>query len=225
MIARLDDLVTKRTGQILDAAAEKNDVNFVRDVAYALPMHMIGDIIGIPESDRGDVFHWTDLIMRAADPDQAIPPATLQGAQTSLFGYAAQLGEAKRRKPADDVWSILSTVTIDDEDGRSASLTPLELDQFFLILSIAGSETTRNVISSGLLAFLEHPDQADQLHQLRLAQLTQAEDSRQLALPQRFLQPPRHARVSRFGGMIRSGVRRGEKIPKKVLPELACVCI
>lgn len=52
MIARLDDLVAQRASQVLDAAAEKRDVNFVRDVAYALPMHMISDIVGISEADR-----------------------------------------------------------------------------------------------------------------------------------------------------------------------------
>jgi len=163
MIARLDDLVVQRTTEVLDAAAAKNDIDFVRDVAYALPMHMISDIIGIPEADRAEVFHWTDVIMRAADPTQRITPAALGETQRSLFGYAAQLGEEKRRHPVDDVWSILSTVTIEDDEGHASSLSPLELDQFFLILTIAGSETTRNVISTGLLAFLDHPEQMELL--------------------------------------------------------------
>ena len=163
MITRLDALVTERTTQVLDAAADKDQINFVREVAYALPMHMISDIIGIPERDRADVFHWTDVIMRAADPRQNIPPAALADAHRSLFGYAEQLGEDRRRTPADDVWSILSTVAMEDDDGRSSSLTSLELDQFFLILTIAGSETTRNVISAGLLALLEHRDQMELL--------------------------------------------------------------
>jgi cytochrome P450 len=162
-IARLDELVVHRTTQVLEAAAEKNDVNFVRDVAYPLPMHMIGDIMGIPEQDRADVFHWTDVIMRAADQRQGIAVGELETAHRALFAYAADLGESKRRKPGDDVWSILSTVTLDNDAGRPTSLTPLELDQFFLILSIAGSETTRNVISTGLVALLEHPDQLDRL--------------------------------------------------------------
>jgi cytochrome P450 len=163
MIARLDDLVSLRTTQILDAAAEQDEIDFVRDVAYALPMHIISDIIGIPETDRADVFRWTDLIMRAADPLQGITGEMLTEAGRSLFGYAAQLGDEKRRRPVDDVWSILSTVTVEDGNGRSASLTALELDQFFLILTIAGSETTRNVISAGLLALLERPDQMELL--------------------------------------------------------------
>jgi cytochrome P450 len=163
MISRLDELVVQRTTEVLDAAAAKNEVNFVSEVAYALPMHMISDIIGIPECDRADVFNWTDVIMRAADPHQNITPEVLQEAERSLFSYGARLGEAKRRNPCDDVWSILSSASIEDEEGKSSSLTRAELDQFFLLLTIAGSETTRNAISSGFVALLENRDQMERL--------------------------------------------------------------
>src|SRR5262249_47409304 len=121
------------------------------------------DIMGIPEEDRADVFRWTDLIGRGEDPQQDISRADHTEALASLFEYAKRLGEEKRRNPAGDVWSILSTVTIEDDDGRLASLSPLELDQFFMILAIAGSETTRNAISAGLVALLENPDQMELL--------------------------------------------------------------
>jgi cytochrome P450 len=164
MIARLDELVVQRATQVLDAAAEMNDVNFVRDVAYQLPMHLISDIMGIPESDRPDVFRWTDLITRAADPQQGISSAEQTAAERALFAYAQELGNEKRRNPTDDVWSILTVAEVEDDDGTPTRLTPLELDQFFLILTIAGSETTRNVISGGLVALLDH---RDQMHELR----------------------------------------------------------
>jgi cytochrome P450 len=163
MIARLDELVGQRATQVLDAVAERNDVNFVRDVAYQLPMHLISDIMGIPESDRPDVFHWTDVITRAADPLQGISDEQQSDAERSLFGYARQLGDEKRRNPTDDVWSILAHAEVEDDDGAPTRLTPLELDQFFLILTIAGSETTRNVISGGLVALLDHRDQMEGL--------------------------------------------------------------
>jgi hypothetical protein len=88
MIARLDELVVQRATEVLDAAAAKNDVNFVREVAYQLPMHLISDIMGIPESDRPDVFRWTDLITRAADPLQGISDAEQTAAERALFAYA-----------------------------------------------------------------------------------------------------------------------------------------
>jgi len=163
MIARLDELVVQRATQVLDAAAARNDINFVRDIAYQLPMHLISDVMGIPESDRPDVFRWTDLITRAADPQQGISDAEQTAAERALFGYAQQLGNEKRRNPADDVWSNLTVAEVEDDDGTPTRLTPLELDQFFLILTIAGSETTRNVISGGLVALLEHRDQMQEL--------------------------------------------------------------
>ncbi len=163
MIARLDDLVVRRTTEVLESAAAQGTVNFVRDVAYALPMHMISDIVGIPESDRPDVFTWTDTIMRAADPLQGITAAEEVAAQLALFTYGAELGAEKRRHPSDDVWSILATAEVQGDDGQAISLTPQELDRFFVLLTIAGSETTRNVISGGLLALNVNRDQMDRL--------------------------------------------------------------
>src|SRR5262249_7045950 len=148
---------------VLDAAAERNDVNFVRDVACQLPMHLISDIMGIPEADRPDVFRWTDLITRAADPLQDISDAEQTAAERALFAYARALGDEKRRNPTDDVWSILTVTEVADHGGRATRLTALEFDQFFLILTIAGSETTRNVISGGLVALLDHRDQMEAL--------------------------------------------------------------
>jgi cytochrome P450 len=163
MIARLDSLVVQRTTEVLDQASTQGAINFVREVAYALPMHMISDIVGIPESDRPDVFEWTDTIMRAADPLQGITAADEGAAQQALFMYGAELGAEKRRHPRDDVWSILATAEVEDEDGHAVSITPQELDRFFVLLTIAGSETTRNVISGGLLALNANRDQMDRL--------------------------------------------------------------
>jgi len=163
MIARLDEQVVRRTSQVLEEAAEKGEVNFVRDIAYQLPMHVIADIMGIPEPDRPKVFHWTDVYTRAADPLQGISPAQQAAAEQSLFAYGKALGEEKRRHPADDVWSALTVAQVNNDDGSRTSLTPLELEQFFLILTIAGSETTRNVISGGLVALLEYRNQWEAL--------------------------------------------------------------
>jgi cytochrome P450 len=163
MIRRLDEQVGARTTQVLDAAAARDTCNFVNDVAYQLPMHIIADIMGIPDADRPDVFRWTDTIMAAPDPAMDISPVEHLAAGMDLYKYAEHLGEDKRRNPTDDVWSILTTAEVEDDDGSLTSLTSSELDQFFLILAIAGSETTRSAISGGLVALLEHPEQMDRL--------------------------------------------------------------
>jgi cytochrome P450 len=163
MIARLDNRIDMWSRRIVDDITERGDCDFVRDVAYPLPMHLIADIIGIPETDRPWVFGRTDTVMRAADPRSPIAQADHDLAQLELFQYAQRLGEEKRSHPADDVWSILANAELDDGEGGAERLTELELDMFFLVLAIAGSETTRNTISQGLLALLDQPDQLARL--------------------------------------------------------------
>ena len=70
-----------------------------------------------------------------------------------FYEYARGARQGEAAEPADDVWSILTTAEIDGEDGETSAAHRPELDQFFLILSIAGSETTRSAISGGLVAF------------------------------------------------------------------------
>jgi len=80
------------------------------------------------------------------------------GLQVELFEYAEQLGRSKREHPSDDVWTTLSTVNLDG-DG----LGEAELNFFFMLLTAAGSETTRNALAVGLATLPEHPDQLDRL--------------------------------------------------------------
>lgn len=162
MIAQLDELVAQRTATILDTVAERGaggeQCDFVRDVAYPLPMHVIADIVGIPEADREWVFGRTDMFMRSADPAFGITHEERDTAQRELFEYAMQLCGDKRERPTDDVWSILTDAEINEGDGPTR-LTDFELDMFFLVLTVAGSETTRNAIAHGLIALAENPDQ------------------------------------------------------------------
>jgi cholest-4-en-3-one 26-monooxygenase len=109
------------------------------------------------------VFTWTDTIMSAPDPEAGISSDDWFLAGAQLYEYARELGEDKRRRPTDDVWSILTTAEVQGEDGEVWRLTASELDQFFLILTIAGSETTRSAMSGGLVALQEHRDQWDRL--------------------------------------------------------------
>ena len=87
---------------------QPGELDFVPEIAYQLPMHVIADIVGIPEADRPEVFRLTDLIMRATDPLQDISKEEQQNAEVALFTYAHELSAAKRANPTDDVWSILA---------------------------------------------------------------------------------------------------------------------
>ena len=72
MIAELESSIVRRTRQVLDEASDRGDVDFVVDVAYQLPMHVIADIVGIPDSDRQFVFHNAEVFLRAQDPAMGI---------------------------------------------------------------------------------------------------------------------------------------------------------
>ncbi|MBH0775526.1 cytochrome P450 [Nocardia bovistercoris] len=153
MVAGLEAKIADRAERILDAAAARVDVDFVADVSFQLPMHVIADIMGIPEQDRSEVFRLTDTMIRALDPSQGMSVQDRQSAEMEIFTYATGLSAEKRANPTDDVWSILANGTLE----------PFELDLFFTVLAIAGSETTSNALSQGILAFVNNPDQLDQL--------------------------------------------------------------
>lgn len=153
MIGLLEDQARQWASTIVDQALEKGRCNFVAEVAYRLPMHMIADIIGIPVSDRDWLFGLTTEMLLGLDPNLGL----------ELYEYAHRLGQEKRANPKDDVWTLLATAEVETDDGQRTQLSELELDLFFLLLTVAGSETTRNAISGGLVALLQHPDQLELL--------------------------------------------------------------
>ena len=159
MVGELEGHIVRRTTRILDEFADRGGGDFVTDVAYQLPMHVIADIIGIPDEDRPWVFERTEAMLLAYDPASGITEQQRHRSELELFDYAQALGLNKRTHPADDIWTILTNAEIDADDGTPTSLAEIELDMFFVVLAFAGSETTRNAISQGLMALLAHPDQ------------------------------------------------------------------
>jgi cytochrome P450 len=163
MIGRLEEHIAERSRLILDEAARAGECDFVRDVAYQLPMHVIADIVGIPEEDRAHIFTCTDATLRGFVPGSGISETERHGATLEHFRYAQELTAARRREPADDVWTIIAHAEVEDDEGNVTSVEGVELETFFMILAIAGSETTRNALTQGLMALLDHPQQLDDL--------------------------------------------------------------
>jgi cholest-4-en-3-one 26-monooxygenase len=154
MVGQLEDRIRDRTNEILDVAIEKVDVDFVTDIAAELPLQVIADLMGVPQEDRHLVFDWSNSLIGSSDPEYSADPEAPMRASMELFAYAHQLAEDKRVNPHDDLLSVLTQVSVDGEQ-----LSDLELDLFFLLLAVAGNETTRNLIAHGMHALLEHPDQ------------------------------------------------------------------
>jgi cytochrome P450 len=167
MTAKLEEQARSWAATVVESAVEKGECNFVREVAYPLPMHMIADIVGIPASDRAALFTVVQDSIDALNPDRGLSKeeqaVRSQAKVGELFAYAHELAAEKRRSPADDVWTKLTTAEVAQPDGSTTRLDEFELDLFFMVLTIAGSETTRDAISSGLIALLHHPDQLELL--------------------------------------------------------------
>jgi cholest-4-en-3-one 26-monooxygenase len=158
MVGELESTMRKRTTEIIDRVAERGECDFVVDVAAELPLQVIADLMGVPQEDRHKMFDWSNRMIGAEDPEYGVTEEMAQHASMELYAYAAQLAEQKRANPKDDLISVLTGSEVDGEQ-----LSGLEIDLFFLLLTVAGNETTRNLISHGMVALLEHPDQLEKV--------------------------------------------------------------
>ncbi|WP_044507206.1 cytochrome P450 [Gordonia sp. KTR9] len=147
----LEEKLDDAAREIVTRAAEKGSGDFVKDVAVDLPLLAIADLLGVPESDREKLFDWSNSMMNADDPDYTTDP---QQANAEILGYGYTMAEEKRKNPGED---IVTTLVNADIDGQSLDET--EFGFFFILLTVAGNETTRNAISHGMNAFLDNPDQ------------------------------------------------------------------
>jgi cholest-4-en-3-one 26-monooxygenase len=154
MIQQLEPRIRELTSNILDEALQHDPCDFVTEIAAELPLEVIAELIGVPREDRQKIFEWSNTMVGNEDPEYQVGEERMLEAQIELFMYAQQLAEQHRESGGDDIISALLSADIDGE-----SLSDMDFNLFFLLLSVAGNETTRNAISHGMNAFLEHPDQ------------------------------------------------------------------
>jgi cytochrome P450 len=157
-VARIDEIVHEQAREIAERVAPLGECDFVSEVAAALPLQIICDMLGIPRSDMPRVFELTNIILGIGDPEYANTMEELMSAGMELFQYGLALAESRVSDPRDDIATTLMQAEIEDENGLH-KLTPSELGSFFLLLVVAGNETTRTAISHGLLELTRHPDQ------------------------------------------------------------------
>lgn len=160
-IGKLEDGIRARAAQMIDRLLDRGRGDWIEDVADALPMTVIGDIIGIPEDDRPRIFDSLDRILKANSPGARLHRQEFTDLFGTVFSYATELTAEKRRNPTDDIWSTLATAVITGEDGEEFSLPPNELEFFFFVLTFAGSDTTKNALAIGVQAFVENPEQIE----------------------------------------------------------------
>jgi cytochrome P450 len=161
-IAGIADNIREQARAIVDRVAPLGECDFVSEVAAALPLGIICDMLGIRREDQQRIFELTNVILGVGDPEYVSSVTDLMSAGMELFQYGLDLAEQRLREPADDIVTKLMHAEIEDEDeGGRHKLTASELGSFFLLLVVAGNETTRTAISHGLVALTDNPAQRE----------------------------------------------------------------
>jgi cholest-4-en-3-one 26-monooxygenase len=150
-IAKLEEALRDRARRIVADAKAKGTGDFVTDVACELPLQAIAELLGIPQEDRIKIFEWSNQMVGYDDPEYEIEPIT---ASAEIAGYAWNMAEERRKCPMDDIVTKLVQADIDGE-----LLASEEFGFFVILLAVAGNETTRNAITHGMKAFIDHPEQ------------------------------------------------------------------
>ena len=157
-ITRIEEYVKNKAKSIVDKVLAKygpnEEFDFVDNIAAPFPLQIICEMMGIPESDERQILDWTNVILGAGDPDFGGTIENLINVALEMFAYAQALGEARLANPTDDLTSVMMHSIVDGDRMSSQ-----EFGSFFILLVVAGNETTRNAISHGMLQLTEHPDQ------------------------------------------------------------------
>jgi len=169
-------------------AGRRGECDFAKDVAADLPLLTLADVLGMPEQDRWLLFDWSNRVIGYQDPDYAssahfdpsggtpmaaeavslrpapgadgrMPDPRTRDGMPDLYAYAHLLADAKRRRPGDDVMSIL-LAQVDEHGGR---VSVEEFENMFWLFAVAGNETLRNGLPGACIALLEHPHAEDEL--------------------------------------------------------------
>ena len=154
MIGRLEEHIAQICDALLDDVQAAGHADFVTEIAAPLPLWVICELVGAPVEDRGRIFELSNLLIGSADPEFQVEPGAQRNAAAEVYAYGAALAERRRAAPADD---IVTRLLQPDDTGEA--LTSDEFDLFFMLLTVAGNETTRNAAAGGMLALFEHPDQ------------------------------------------------------------------
>jgi len=158
MVRDLEASIHACTDRILDSVCETGHADFVTDISAELPLQVIAELLGVPAEDRHRMFDWSNRMVGNEDPEYGITTETALEAAMELYGYASRLYGEKRIDPHADLMSVLTQVELEGEQ-----LSELELELFFLLLTVAGNETTRNLMSGAMYAFFQSPEQWDRL--------------------------------------------------------------
>jgi cytochrome P450 len=158
MIKSIEDSIEGVANEVIDDICERGLIDVTVDLAAPLPLKIICDMMGVPPERYDDVFRCSNIILSMGDPEyigeDTHPILAFLGAGAELTAIMEAIAEEKLKNPGEDLTSALITTNIDGE-----ALTHGELASFFVLLVVAGNETTRTAITHGVLALTQHEEQ------------------------------------------------------------------
>jgi cholest-4-en-3-one 26-monooxygenase len=154
MVTQLEPHVREICAEVVAKVAALPSFDFVTEVAAELPLLVIAELLGVPAADRHQVFEWSNRLVGFDDPEYRTSLEDGKVASAQMWAYANQLAAERKEHPLGDLVSVLMQAEVDGE-----RLSEMEFDSFFLLLAVAGNETTRNLISGGMRALIEHPEE------------------------------------------------------------------
>jgi cholest-4-en-3-one 26-monooxygenase len=158
MVQLLEPRIRSSTKKILDRISNKGSCDFVKEIAAELPLIVIAELMGIPADDRVKIFDWSNRLIGFDDPEFQTNVDDARVAAMEMWMYANELAEDRKGKKGEDLVTVLINAEVD-----GAQLTEMEFDAFFLLLAVAGNETTRNLISGGFVTLNEQPAERQRL--------------------------------------------------------------
>jgi cytochrome P450 len=154
----LEDHIRDRVNNILDRIADKPDCEFVESVAAELPIQMLAELFGVNQEDRHKLFEWSNIVIGGEDPDISSSREHVVNAFMEMAMYGFGLAEDRKQNPGNDLITMLVQPNADGE-----IMSNEDYISAFVLLVVAGNETTRNSISGGVLALSQYPDQWQKL--------------------------------------------------------------
>jgi cytochrome P450 len=158
-VRAMTDSVAAHAAALVREVVQAREFDVVTDLARELPLLVLSDLLGVPPRDRHLLYEWSNRLVGFDDPDYGGGDIdAYRAAMAEAFRYALRLAGQRREQPADDLISRLANAEV---DGKR--LSDREFCSFWLLLVVAGNETTRHLISGSLQALADNPEERDRL--------------------------------------------------------------
>jgi cytochrome P450 len=162
-VAELQPQIERIACEVLDSVTDRDQCDFVLDISSKIPLAVITELLGVPRQDWAQLFSWTNEIIAPRDPEfakGATANETLERARIGLFTYFTDLVHERQKHPTNDITSIVAGSRV-----NGAAMPELEMLSYYLLLVVAGNETTRNATTGGLMALIENPAEFKRLRE------------------------------------------------------------